>query len=319
MKRIIIYLILVFVVTCLPQFTYAQAIGGEIKRPIKKTTTTHIKQNNNKPAPKPKPTTGTLSISSTPSDASVKIDGEYIGTTPLKLSKRKAGTYKVTFSAEGYETTEKSVTVTAGGTATCSATLNKKQTQQPIVTSGSPTTSNDNSSTNINNVQFLIDHPTGKRVLSAASMTFYPFGFLPKDGKGLTKEKAIQLIKKEGIEKIKVFDSFLRIDEPIGTYHGVPFEKAYLSFGTSGKIDWYYETYLNSTLTEDEALQIVLKYIGEIEKEGIIFSTKRANDDSHIYWDYCENRRGDNYKVEIGLYKKKTNGYWFRIHVYPQW
>ena len=41
---------------------------------------------------KPKPTTGTLKITSSPSDAVVKIDGEYMGTTPLTLKKYKAGT-----------------------------------------------------------------------------------------------------------------------------------------------------------------------------------------------------------------------------------
>lgn len=88
---------------------------------------------------KPKPTTGTLKITSTPSDASIKLDGEYLGTTPLTLKNRKAGTYRVTFSAEGYETQTQSVTVTAGKTATCSATLKKKQVSQPVVQQ--PTTS----------------------------------------------------------------------------------------------------------------------------------------------------------------------------------
>lgn len=81
------------------------------------------------PPTKPKPTTGTLSITSTPSDAVIKIDGEYMGTTPLTLKNRKAGTYRITFSAEGFETTTQSVTVTAGKTATCNATLKKKEPQ----------------------------------------------------------------------------------------------------------------------------------------------------------------------------------------------
>lgn len=81
--------------------------------------------------PPAKPTTGTLSITSTPSDAAIKINGEYMGTTPLTLKNRKAGTYRVTFSAEGYDTKTQSVTVTAGKTATCSATLKKKDVQQP--------------------------------------------------------------------------------------------------------------------------------------------------------------------------------------------
>ena len=104
------------------------------------------------PKPQPKPTTGTLSITSTPSDASVKIDGRYLGTTPLTLDKQNAGTYKVTFSAEGYETQTKSVTVTAGKTATCSATLRKKQAQlsvvqQPVVQQPTTTTTSSSSQT----------------------------------------------------------------------------------------------------------------------------------------------------------------------------
>ncbi len=159
----------------------------------------------------------------------------------------------------------------------------------------------------------------GKRVLSAASMTFYPFGFLPKDGKGLTKEKAVQLIKKEGFEKIHVYDSFVEVEESIGIYHGVPVKSASLSFDKSGRIHWCYETYLNSSLTEEEALQIVLKYVSEIKQEGIIFPPAKEGDNSHIYWEYSETQQGNNYKVEIGLYKKEKNGYWFRIHIYPKW
>ena len=74
---------------------------------------------------KPKPTTGTLKITSSPSDAVVKIDGEYMGTTPLTLKKYKAGTYRITFSAEGYKTKTQSVTVTAGKTTNCDVILSR--------------------------------------------------------------------------------------------------------------------------------------------------------------------------------------------------
>lgn len=76
------------------------------------------------------PTTGTLSITSTPSGAAIKIDGKYKGETPLTLENQRSGSYSIIFSAEGYETQTKSVTVTAGKTVTCSATLKKKQAQQ---------------------------------------------------------------------------------------------------------------------------------------------------------------------------------------------
>ena len=79
----------------------------------------------------PKPSTGTLTVGSTPSGAVVKIDGKYMGETPLTLEKQKPGKYSVSFSAEGYETQTKSVTVTAGKTASCTATLVKKQAAQP--------------------------------------------------------------------------------------------------------------------------------------------------------------------------------------------
>ena len=79
------------------------------------------------------PTTGTLSITSTPLGAVVKIDGKYKGETQLTLENQRPGTYSITFSAEGYETQTKSVTVTAGKTTTCSVTLEKKQASQPVV------------------------------------------------------------------------------------------------------------------------------------------------------------------------------------------
>ena len=69
-----------------------------------------------------------------------------MGTTPLILKNRKAGTYRITFSAEGYESKTQSVTVAAGKTATCSATLKRKQSpqsvsQQPVTTTTSSASS----------------------------------------------------------------------------------------------------------------------------------------------------------------------------------
>lgn len=62
----------------------------------------------------------------------MKVDGKYKGETPLALERQKPGTYSITFSAEGYESKTQSVTVAAGKTATCSATLKKKQVQQSV-------------------------------------------------------------------------------------------------------------------------------------------------------------------------------------------
>ena len=138
---------------CLTLLLALSAIAAEAQDVVIRrntTTTTTTTSTTTVSKPKPKPTTGTLTITSTPSDAAIKIDGEYMGTTPLTLKNRKAGTYRITFSAEGYETTTQSVTVTAGKMATCSATLKKKQAQQPAqqpTPSTTPSTSSASSQT----------------------------------------------------------------------------------------------------------------------------------------------------------------------------
>lgn len=80
------------------------------------------------------PATGTLLITSTPSRAFVRVDGETVGITPLTLNYQRVGTCQVTFSADGYETVTKSVTVSAGKTATCNATLNEAAQQSTATT-----------------------------------------------------------------------------------------------------------------------------------------------------------------------------------------
>ena len=75
------------------------------------------------------PETGTLFITSTPSGAAVKIGDKFMGETPLPLEKQNVGMYEVSISAEGYETYAESVTVTAGKTATCNATLTPASSQ----------------------------------------------------------------------------------------------------------------------------------------------------------------------------------------------
>lgn len=145
---------------CLLALTVAQAQDVIIRRNTTTTTrstttvTTSPARNNQHPIAR----TGTLKITSTPTDAAIKIDGEYMGTTPLTLKDRKPGTYRVTFSAEGYETKTQSVTVTAGKTATASATLKRKQVPQPVVQQP-PSSSNSSASAQTftaNGVSFMM-------------------------------------------------------------------------------------------------------------------------------------------------------------------
>ncbi len=89
---------------------------------------------------------GAIYITSTPSGAAVKLDGKYMGETPLTVEKQSVGSHTVIFSKEGYESATRTVSVTAGKKAECSATLKKQQAeqtaqQQQLVTNNSNGTS----------------------------------------------------------------------------------------------------------------------------------------------------------------------------------
>jgi hypothetical protein len=72
----------------------------------------------------PMNTAGALYILSTPSDASVNLDGLYKGRTPITLSNLAAGTHILQLDYSGYYDWKSTVDVPQGGTKTISATLN---------------------------------------------------------------------------------------------------------------------------------------------------------------------------------------------------
>ena len=69
------------------------------------------------------PTTGTLRVRSTPSGASVRVDGSSVGMTNLDIPNVAPGTHTVEISLSGYQTETRSATVTAGSTTTVQVTL----------------------------------------------------------------------------------------------------------------------------------------------------------------------------------------------------
>jgi PEGA domain len=71
----------------------------------------------------PPVTTGALSISSTPGDAAVYVDGVYQGVTPTVAGNLVAGPHTVILSKAGYQDWVSTVTVTAGQTTPVTATL----------------------------------------------------------------------------------------------------------------------------------------------------------------------------------------------------
>jgi hypothetical protein len=82
------------------------------------------------------PTTGTLSITSSPTGATVYVDGVSKGATSKTLSGVSAGTHTVRVVKSGYQEYSETVRVTAGRTTTVSASLikNGASSLAPVVT-----------------------------------------------------------------------------------------------------------------------------------------------------------------------------------------
>jgi hypothetical protein len=83
---------------------------------------------------------GSLDISSSPSGASVLLDGTVKGTTPLKIDDLEVGTYKLILKKDGYSDWLRNAKVTNGGTTTYDADLDVVKPATPTKTSTPVTT-----------------------------------------------------------------------------------------------------------------------------------------------------------------------------------
>lgn len=71
----------------------------------------------------PKPITGSLSVQTTPHDASIELNGKYYGTTPVNINNLLIGTYQLVLTKSGYGTVTKEVVITENQVAKISETL----------------------------------------------------------------------------------------------------------------------------------------------------------------------------------------------------
>jgi PKD repeat protein len=81
--------------------------------------------------------TGSVSVSSTPSGASVDLDGWDKGTTPVTIEQVKAGSHTLTLKKTGYQNSVQTVTITGGSTTPVNVQLVPQD--QPPQLSGSGT------------------------------------------------------------------------------------------------------------------------------------------------------------------------------------
>lgn len=176
MRRLFSTIILVI----LASVVMAQAPVISRKKSQDQPTTTSNKPSQKKPTTQPttprRPTTGVLTITSTPSDASVKLDNDYLGTTPITIRQQRPGTYTITFSAEGYETRTKEVVVTAGQTTTCSATLKKKGARVTTApTTTTPSTTIAPTSSTLPTVRYFTVNTVSFKMMLVDGGSFPPF------------------------------------------------------------------------------------------------------------------------------------------------
>ncbi|MDD4127533.1 MAG: PEGA domain-containing protein [Methanomicrobium sp.] len=84
------------------------------------------------------PSTGSIYVTSSPSNAMVYIDGSYVGNTPQQTSGFTVGNHNVEVVKSGYQNWASSAYVTAGGTASVYATLVTTNTYGTISIKSSP-------------------------------------------------------------------------------------------------------------------------------------------------------------------------------------
>lgn len=83
---------------------------------------------------------GAIEVSSSPSDATVYLDGVSKGKTPITLSDLDVGTYKIMVKKDGYADWMRSVKVASGKTESFSANLEVKTTATTATPTSGPTT-----------------------------------------------------------------------------------------------------------------------------------------------------------------------------------
>jgi len=83
---------------------------------------------------------GAIEVSSSPSDATVYLEGVSKGKTPITLSDLDVGTYKLMVKKDGYADWMRSVKITSGKTESFSANLEVKTTATTATPTSGPTT-----------------------------------------------------------------------------------------------------------------------------------------------------------------------------------
>lgn len=84
------------------------------------------------------PSTGTITISSAPSGASIYLDGSYKGTAPTVLNNIPVGSHTVKLTKSGYNDISRTVTVLSGRTVYVSETLDVQKDKGSISVSSNP-------------------------------------------------------------------------------------------------------------------------------------------------------------------------------------
>ncbi len=145
---------------------------------------------------KPKPRTGNLKVISTPFEATVKLNGELMGQTPVTLRKLITGDYTVELSRQGYLTKTETVTVNEGITNILNSTLTYSSSESAKPENPKPINSAPVIKTITERTATITSNPTGATV----SIDGIFVGKTPYNG--VLTIGSHNLLLQQGIEKI---------------------------------------------------------------------------------------------------------------------
>ena len=117
------------------------------------------------PLNNPQPIYGALIIDGSPADATVYVDGNKMGTTPLMINKLLVGSHKIRLEKDGYEKYEKTMTIAEGQETTLSYNLVKAVPTETINISASSSSSDSDDEVIFTVVETMPEFPGGQQAM----------------------------------------------------------------------------------------------------------------------------------------------------------
>lgn len=155
---------------------------------------------------------------------------------------------------------------------------------------------------------------------SALQLVEYPLGFLTKDGRGLTKNKALKTVNSD-YPSWNVTDngdsfSIWQSDGYSMSWRGVPLFLG--QFFPADKMKWHYSiNFYTEKYTKDKAKECAMRFINELRNEGFSMTSDVLDGRDNYPIDKILTR--GSYRVVCTLICNGGSWHQFDIDVWPNW